>query len=49
MKTYRDILEMILNIYWEQLEKAVSATIYDMNLTASHMCAVSYDLIGVIY
>ena len=49
MKTYRDILEMILNIYWEQLEKAASATICDMNLTATHMCAVSCDLIGVIY
>lgn len=47
--TYRDMLEMILSIYWEQLEKAVSATIFDMNLTASHMCAVSYDLIGGVY
>ena len=49
MKTYRDILEMILDIYWEQLEKAASKTIYDMNLTASHMCSVSFDLIGGIY
>lgn len=49
MYTYRDLLEMILDIYWEQLEKAASDLIQEMNLTATHMCAVSYDLIGGIY
>ena len=49
--TYRDLYEMILSIYWEQLEKAASNTTRDLckSLISTHMCAVSYDLIGGIY
>lgn len=51
MKTYRDLFEMILDIYGEQIEKQYKLHWKGapLNLTAVHMCAVSYDLIGGIY
>lgn len=62
--TYRDMSEMILCIYWEQLEKTAkiveremykkgapfkpcSVTAHKSIMTATHMCDISYDLIGV--
>lgn len=63
--TYRDMLEMIIDIYAEQLEKTAkiveremykkgapfkpcTVTVHKTIMTATHMCAVSYDLIGGI-
>ena len=62
--TYRDLLEMIIDIYAEHLEKTVkiieremykkgapfkpcTVAVHKTIMTSTHMCAVSYDLVGV--